>query len=59
MNNAYNKGFASFAPTFLSATYNLPEKEISVTIDWVKSFKIDYAATDKMMMVKGKNFRHK
>ena len=59
MNNAENKGFASFAPAFLSATYSFPEKEISVKTDWVNSSKLDYASTAKMMMVEGKNFRHK
>ena len=30
-----------------------------MTIDWVKSLKLDYVATAKMMVVEGNNFRHK
>ena len=59
MNDAENKGFASFAPAFLSAVYSLPEKKISMTTDWVKRLKLDYTTTTKMMMVEGKKFRHK
>ena len=59
MSNAENNGFASFAPAFLLETYSFPEKEISVTTQWVKSLKLDYIATTKMMMVEGKNFRNK
>ena len=37
MKDAANKGFASFALAFLSAAYNFPEKEVSMTTEWVKS----------------------
>ena len=30
-----------------------------MTIDWVKSLKLDYVATAKMMVVEEKTFRHK
>ena len=36
-----------------------PKKEISVTIEWLKSLKLYYTTTAKMMMVEGNNFRHK
>ena len=51
INEAENKGFASFTPAFLSAAYSFPETEVSVTTEWVKGLKLDYAATAKMMMV--------
>ena len=50
---------ASFAPAFISKAYTLPEVEISVTIDWLKSIKFDYTTTVKGMMTKGKTFKHK
>ena len=59
MNDEENKGFASFTAAFISASYSLPKKEISVTTEWVKSLKFDYIATTKMMVVEGKKFRHK
>ena len=59
MNDAENKGFASFAPAFLSTVYSLPKKEISMTIEWVKNLKLDYVATTNMMMVEGNTFSHK
>ena len=59
MNDEENKGFTSFALAFISATYNFPKKEISVTTEWFKSLKLDYIATTRMMVVEGKTFRHK
>ena len=59
MNDAENKGFASFTSAFLSAAYSLPKTEVSVTTEWVKGLKLDYAATTKMMMVDENNFRNK
>ena len=59
MNDVKNKAFSSFTPAFLSAAYNFPRMEVSVTIEWVKGLKLDYAATIKMMMVDEKNFRNK
>ena len=59
MSDMENKGFSSFAPTFLSAAYSFLEKEISMTIEWVKSLKLDYTTTAKMTMVEGKTFRNK
>ena len=50
---------AYFMPTFISVAYSLPEKEISVTTEWVRSLKFDYIATTKMMVAEGKTFRHK
>ena len=59
MNDAENKGFASFSPTFLSVAYNFSGKEINVTIKCLMSLKLDYTTTTKMMMVEGNTFRHK
>ena len=59
MNDTENNGFASFTPAFLSVAYSFPEKEISVTTEWVKSLKLDHTATAKMMMVEGNPFRNK
>ena len=50
---------AYFAPTFISATYSLSKKEISVTTEWVRSLNFDYTATANMMVAEGKTFRHK
>ena len=36
INDEENKGVASFAPSFISVAYFLPEKEISMTTEWVK-----------------------
>ena len=59
INDEEGKPIASFAPTFISKAYSLPEVEISVTIDWVKSLKLDYKTTVKGMMIERKTFRHK
>ena len=59
MNDTENKAFASFSPAFLSAAYNLPEKEVSMTTEWVKGLKFDYTAKARMMIIDGKNFRNK
>ena len=59
INDEEGKPVASFTPAFLSKAYSVPEVEISVTIDWVKSFKFDYTTTVKGMMIKGKTSRHK
>ena len=59
MNDAKNKVFSSFTPAFLSATYSLTKKEISVTTEWVKRFKLDYTTSANMMVVEGNTFRHK
>ena len=59
INDEEGKPVASFAPAFISAAYSLPEKEISVTTEWVRSLKFDYTSTKKMMVAEGKNFRHK
>ena len=56
INDEENKGVASFVPTFVSVAYSLLEKEISVTTEWVKSLKLDYTATSKMMVAEGKRF---
>ena len=48
-----------FAPAFISEAYSLPEKETSVTIEWVESLQLDYIATSKMMMDEEKTFQHK
>ena len=59
INDEEGKLVASFAPAFISATYSLLEKEISVKMEWVKSLKFDYTATTKMMVAGGETFRHK
>ena len=59
MNDTENKSFASFSLTFLSAAYNLPEKEVSVTTEWVKGLNFDYTTKARIMMVDGKFFRNK
>ena len=59
INDEEGKLVASFAPAFISATYSLLEKEISVTIEWVKSLKFDYTTTSKMTVTEGKTFRQK
>ena len=56
MNDVENKAFASFAPAFISIAYSLPEKDTSVTTEWVKILKLDYTTTTKMMVVEGKTF---
>ena len=56
MKDVENKGFTSFAPAFISGAYNLPEKDTNVTIEWVKILKLDYTATMKMAVAKGKTF---
>ena len=59
INDEEGKPIASFAPAFISVAYSLPEKEISVTTEWVRSMNFDYKATSKMMVAEGKTFRHK
>ena len=59
INDEEGNHVASFAPAFISKAYSLPEVEISVTTDWVKSLKFDYITTVKGMMNEGKTFRHK
>ena len=58
INDEDGKHVASFAPAFISKAYSIPEVEINVTTDWVKSIKFDYTTTVKGMMIEGKNFRH-
>ena len=53
------KLIASFAPAFISKAYSLPEVEINLTTDWVKSIKFNYTTTMKGMMIEGKNLRQK
>ena len=50
---------SSLSPAFISTSYSLPEMEISVTTQWVRSLKFDYIATANMMVAKGNTFRHK
>ena len=45
--------------TFISKTYILPDVEISVTTDWVKSLKFDYTTIVKGIMIEGNTFRYK
>ena len=59
INDEENKGVTSVAPTFISASYSLPGKEIIMTTEWVKSLNLDYTTTTKMMAAEGKTFRHK
>ena len=59
INDEEGKPIPSFAPTFISKAYSLPEVEISVTTNWVKSLKFDYTTTIKGMMTEGRTFRHK
>ena len=59
INDEEGKIIASFAPMFISKQYSLPEAEINVTMDWVKSIEFDYTTTVKGMMIEGRNFRHK
>ena len=59
INDEEGKPVASFAPAFISTSYSLPEMEISVTTQWVRSLKFDYTATANMMVAKGNTFRHK
>ena len=59
INDEEGKPVASFALALISKAYSLPEVEISVTTDWVKSTKFDYTTTVKGMMTEGKTFRHK
>ena len=59
INDEEGKPVASFTLAFISTAYNLPEKEISVTKEWVKGLKFDYTTTAKMMVAEGKTFRHK
>ena len=59
MNDVKNKAFSSFTPAFLSAAYNFPRMEVSVTTEWVKSLKLYYASNTKMFMVAGNNFKYK
>ena len=42
INAEEGKPVSSFTPAFISAAYSLPEKEISVTTEWVKGLKFDY-----------------
>ena len=59
INDEENKGVASFALAFISSSYSLPEKEIIVTIEWVRILKFDYTSTSKMMVAEGKTFQQK
>ena len=59
INDEERKPVASFASTFISKAYSLPEVEINVTIYWVKKIKFDYTTIVKGMMTEGKTFRHK
>ena len=59
INDIENKAFASYSPTFLSVAYNLPEKEISVTIEWVKGLNFYYTTKARMMTINGKIFGNK
>ena len=59
INDEEGNHVASFASTFISAAYILPKKEISVTMEWVKSMKFDYTSTKKMMVAEGNTVRHK
>ena len=57
INDEEGNPIASFAPAFISKAYSLPEVEINVTTNWVKSIKFDYTTTMKGMMIEGKNLR--
>ena len=59
INDEEGNPIASFVPAFISKAYSLPEVEINVTTDWVKSIKFDYITTVKGMMIEGKKFKHK
>ena len=48
--NDEGKPVALFNPAFISKAYSLPEAEISVTTEWVKSLKFDYITTTKGMV---------
>ena len=59
INDEEGNPVASFTLEFISKAYCLPEVEISVTIDWVKSLNFDYTTTIKGMMTEGNTFKHK
>ena len=45
INDEERKPITSFAPTFISKAYSLPEVEISVRTEWVKSLMFDSTTT--------------
>ena len=57
INDEEGNPIASFTHALISAAYSLPEKEISVTMKWVKGMKFDYTTTANMMVAKGKTFK--
>ena len=59
INDEKGQPVASFTHAFISAAYSLPEKEVSVTTEWVLSLKFDYTSNAKKMVAEGKTFRHK
>ena len=57
LENVDKQGYAAYSPRYVSLAYHLPEAQIYMTEDWLKSIRMDLVKTLKRMLMPGKNFR--
>ena len=55
--NVDKQGYATYSPGYVSLAYHLPEAQVYLTEDWLKTINLDLVKTLKRMLVPGKNFR--
>ena len=54
--NVDKQGYASYSLGYVSLSYHLPEAQVYLTEDWLKTVNMDLVETLKRMLVPGKNF---
>ena len=57
LENVDKQGYAAYSPGYVALAYHLPEAQIYLTEDWLKSIRMDLVETLKRMLMPGKNFR--
>ena len=57
LDNVDKQGYAAYSPLYVSLAYHLPEAQVYLTEDWLKTINLDLVETLKRMLVPGKNFR--
>ena len=51
------EGYAAYSPGYVALAYHLPEAQVFLSEDWLRSIRMDLIETMKRMMLTGKHFR--
>ena len=57
LENVDKQGYAAYSPGYVALDYHLPEAQIYLIKDWLKSIRMDLVETLKRMLMPRKNFR--